>query len=129
MSDKELFRALNTSLKFDGRQKLYLMRGCDLFFSDKDKNTYNWAIDIGGIELVDFIIENNKNISTINTFTTKLSTYLSIFDKNYIKKIIYWMVENSQAYMVRKAIEGNMNKKLIKQAIDTNKSLKGILFN
>lgn len=125
----ELFVSLNHHLRMNGYQRLIIMKESGIFFNKKEEIKYNWLLDIGGSELIDLMIEKRNNVAYTHHWINQLSKYLGQFNKDDIKQIAFWIVENKQQYQTRKAIESGISKHIIKNAIQNNIGLKGLVFN
>jgi hypothetical protein len=105
------------------------MRNANIFFKEKEKIKYNYLLDIGGIDIIDLIIEKKNNVNGTHLYLIKIIKYLNLILKEDIREVLVWLVENKQQYQVRKALEAKISKKLLMRLIKENKSLKGNFFN
>ena len=126
---EELFVLLNLQLKMDGYQRLIIMKEANIFFNKTEEIKYNYLVDIGGLEIINLMIEKRNNATYTYHWLIELSKYLKVYGKEELKNIVRWLVENKQQYQTRKAIEMKVNKSLILDAINKDRPLKGYVFN
>jgi hypothetical protein len=126
---EELFIALNEAVaKFDGKQQLYLMRYEGVYFTESNKRKYGFLLSIGGVDLIDMMIENSQNVTNIYTYLVKARDYLKKFSADDVSRIANWLVENKQSYQARKAIEAGISRELWWDVVKKNKPLQETIF-
>jgi hypothetical protein len=126
---EDLFVMLNRDvLKFNQKQQLYLMRHEGVFFTKRLKDKYDYLMNVGGIELIDLMIERQQSVPNVRNYTDKASKYCKKFLIEDIKTIVYWLVDNKQTYPIRRAMEARISPELLWSTIKKNRRLQDTIF-
>jgi hypothetical protein len=126
---EELFISLNEAVaKFDGKQQLYLMRHEGVYFTANNKKKYDYLLSIGGLDLIDGMIERSQNVTNVYTYLIKTRDYLKRISAEDVGAIARWLVENKQTYRARRAIESGISRELWWNVIKKNQRLQDTIF-